>query len=183
MALAEARSELLPPEGLDLDPHRLAAVRLAVLDEMDPDLRTPEGRAVRSRLGPYFGFVGALQSGTDPRRMDLYVTHLETLAGCPWQLFLGRLLQLEPTPDPLAALPGADPLLLGNLVHAVLERIVLEASVTEERPVLVPWPAADDFERILGEEAGRVLALEGITLPGLARALAERCCMPSRRTW
>jgi RecB family exonuclease len=174
VALGEARSELLPADGLDLDAGRLAAVRLAVLDEMDPDLRTPEGRAVRSRLGPYFGFVGAVQAGPDPRRMDLYVTHLETLAGCPWQLFLGRLLQLEPTPDPLAALPGADPLLLGNLVHAVLERIVLEAPPGAEPPVSVPWPAAEDFERMLQDEAGKVLALEGITLPGLARALAER---------
>ena len=30
----------------------------AVLDEMDPDLRDPEGRAARARLGPYFGFIG-----------------------------------------------------------------------------------------------------------------------------
>ena len=42
----------------------------------------------------------------------------KTLAACPWQLFLQRLLKLEPTPDPLEWLPGSDPLLLGNLAHA-----------------------------------------------------------------
>ncbi len=184
VALDEARTELLPegpgdPErsGLALDPHTLAAVRVAVLDEMDPDLRLPEGRAVRARLGPYFGFTGS------PRvRIDLHVTHLEKLAGCPWQLFLGRVLRLEPTPDPLAALPGADPLLLGNTVHKVLERIVREAAadpgpeVKSEMgaPAAVAWPGAERFEQILLEEATRLLELEGIFLPGLARALAER---------
>src|SRR6185436_13436639 len=165
-----------PERGsLALDPQTLAAVRVAVLDEMDPDLRLPEGRAVRARLGPYFGFTGPPNV-----RMDLHVTHLERLAGCPWQLFLGRVLRLEPTPDPLAALPGADPLLLGNTVHKVLERIVREAAADAEAgpeagsPAAVDWPAAERFDQILLEEAGRLLALEGIFLPGLARALAER---------
>jgi superfamily I DNA/RNA helicase len=160
----------------------LAAVRVAVLDELDPDLRTPEGRTVRSRLGPYFGFVGNFVpagSGADPRRMDLFVTHLETLAGCPWQLFLGRLLQLEPTPDPLAALPGADPLLLGNTVHGALERIVREAAGADPdssptSPVLVPWPSSSALDSLLVDVAAKLLAAEGIPMPGLARALAER---------
>lgn len=168
VALGEAREELLLDGSLSLDPRTLAAARLAVLDEMDPDLRLPEGRAVRARLGPYFGFVGP-----PAVNMDLHVTHLEKLAGCPWQLFLGRVLRLEPTPDPLAALPGADPLLLGNLVHAVLERIVREAAADVEAPGVV-WPAAERFEQVLQEEALRLLALEGIILPGLARALAEQ---------
>jgi superfamily I DNA/RNA helicase len=178
VALEEARAEL-PADGLPavsaLRPADLAAVRVAVLDELDPDLRTPEGRAVRARLGPYFGFVGsfAAAGNADPRHMDLFVTHLEALAGCPWQLFLGRLLQLEPTPDPLAALPGADPLLLGNTVHAVLERIVREAG-PEASPKLVPWPSAADLDLLLVDVAAKILAVEGILMPGLARALAER---------
>ncbi len=156
------------------DPVELAAVRLAVLDEMDPDLRTPEGRAARSRLGPYFGFLGALGPGPDPRHMEIHVTHLEALAACPWQLFLGRLLRLEPTPDPLASLPGADPLLLGNLVHSVLEKIVQEPLLAQGAGVGVPWPPEADLDRLLRAEATRLLAAEGITLPGLARALADR---------
>jgi RecB family exonuclease len=154
----------------------LAAARLAVLDELDPDLRTPAGRAARGRLGPWFGFVGpAGAHSADPRRRDLYVTHLEALAACPWQLFLQRLLRLEPTPDPLQMAPGSDPLLLGNLVHAVLERIVKEAGASQDGvPVLVPWPAAEDLRHILLEEAVRLLADEGVFLNGLARALAEQ---------
>lgn len=157
------------------DPRSLAAARLAILDEMDPDLRTPEGRATRARLGPYFGFVGPLRLDNDPRRRDLFVTHLENLAACPWQLFLQKLLRIEPTPDPLEMAPGADPLLLGNLVHAVLERIAQEAGAGRNGvAVPVPWPLPDDLAQWLEEEAAHLLADEGIFLPGLARALAEQ---------
>jgi len=157
----------------------LSAARIAILDELDPDLRTPEGRAARSRLGPYFGFLGAYSSQgrgheKDPRRRELYVTHLEALAACPWQLFLQRLLKLEPTPDPLEMAPGTDPLLLGNLTHAVLERIVREAGGGGNGVVAVPWPAERNLEIWLQEESARLLAEEGIFLPGLARALAEQ---------
>lgn len=154
----------------------LGVARLAVLDELDPDLRTPEGRAARARLGPYFGFLGPLTGlEKDPRRRDLYVTHLEALAACPWQLFLRRLLRLEPTPDPLEMAPGADPLLLGNLTHKVLERIVNEAGVGRNgEPVSVDWPPEHDLQAWLLDESVRLLAEEGIFLPGLAKALAEQ---------
>lgn len=153
----------------------LAAARLAILDELDPDLRTPEGRATRARLGPYYGFVGARGvHEKDPRRRELYVTHLEALASCPWQLFLQKLLRLEPTPDPLEMAPGADPLLLGNLTHAVLERIVRAAGGGGNGMVAVPWPREDDLRLWLLEESSKLLAEEGIFLPGLARALAEQ---------
>ncbi|HET9225842.1 MAG TPA: PD-(D/E)XK nuclease family protein [Thermoanaerobaculia bacterium] len=153
----------------------LAAARLAILDEIDPDLRTPEGRATRARLGPYYGFVGAVGSlEKDPRRRELYVTHLENLASCPWQLFLQKLLRLEPTPDPLEMAPGADPLLLGNLTHAVLERIVREAGGGQNGMVAVPWPRESDLEEWLLEESVRLLQEDGIFLAGLARALAEQ---------
>ncbi|HEV7516554.1 MAG TPA: PD-(D/E)XK nuclease family protein, partial [Thermoanaerobaculia bacterium] len=190
LAVAAGRALLPPlPSALRLDPGRLAAARLGVLDELDPDRRTPEGRATRQRLGPWFGFVGTLAGApagaSDPRRGDLWVTHLEGMAACPWQTFLTRVLKLEPTPDPLEALPGVDALLLGNLVHAVLEAVVLaaapevwkgeEAPAWETRePVAVPWPAPADFERLLRAAAERVVEEEGISLPGMARALAER---------
>lgn len=171
LALAEVRAGL--PPGGPASP-QLAAARLAVLDELDPDLRTPEGRATRSRLGPYFGFIGRLEpeSGQlDPRTRPLYVTHLEDLAACPWQLFLRRLLRVEPTPDPLGALPGIDPPLLGNVVHAALDRIA-RGPLLHGEPA--HWPPAVRVDAILQEEAERLLAEEGIFLPGLARALADR---------
>ncbi len=167
----------------DVPASRLAAARLAVLEEMDPDLRMPEGRAARSRLGPYFGFIGRLPGGGEgePRLRELYVTQLENLAACPWQLFLVRLLRVEPTPDPLGALPGVDAVLLGNVVHATLERIArppeqppARASVRGASPFAAAWPGEDILTGMLREEAVRLLADEGIRLPGLAHALAER---------
>ena len=164
----------------------LAASRLAVLEELDPDLRTPEGRAVRSRPGPYFGYVGRLDFASgegEPRQRQLFVTLLENLAACPWQVFLGRLLRLEPTPDPVGALPGIDALLLGDTVHAVLERIVrsvgglpadVDGPAGERLPLAVEWPNEAVLSRFLREESERLLREEGVFLPGLARALAER---------
>ena len=155
----------------------LSAARLAILDELDPDLRTPEGRAARARLGPYYGFVGAMTDhARDPRRRELWVTQLEAMASCPWQVFLQKLLRLEPTPDPLEMAPGSDPLLLGNLAHKVLERIVREAGGGKDKDeaVAVPWPAERDLETWLLQEAAQLLAEEGVFLPGLARALAEQ---------
>ncbi|HYH44502.1 MAG TPA: PD-(D/E)XK nuclease family protein, partial [Thermoanaerobaculia bacterium] len=187
--LAEAlAARPVPPastrSGLaDLDPAALAAARVAVLDELDPDLRTPEGRATRLRLGPYLGLIGAsatgLSAGSETPAAELadgpaagpplYVTLLENVAACPWQAFLTRFLRLEPTPDPLQALPGLDALLLGNAVHAVLERIVFDAL-----PGPAAWPAEEHLERILREECARAVRSEGIALAGLARALAAR---------
>jgi hypothetical protein len=192
MAIQETRSDLAakgaqhaaPLQSYDLSPERLATGRLAVLEEMDPDLRTPEGRSTRVRLGPYFGFIGKIPGGTEgePRLRDLYVTQLENLAACPWQLFLLRLLRIEPTPDPLAALPGVTPLLLGNVVHGALDKIarppgregVRGGGIRQLDPVAVAWPEGRDVDQLLFEESGRLLAEEGIFLPGLARALAER---------
>ncbi len=170
------------PPIFDLPPARLAAARLAVLEEMDPDLRTPEGRAARSLLGPYFGFIGRLPGGAgEPRLRELYVTQLENLAACPWQLFLMRLLRIEPTPDPLGALPGVDAVLLGNVVHATLERVARPPERPEPAarlralsPAAISWPLEEELAAILLQEATRLLADEGIRLPGLAQALANR---------
>ncbi|MFL6237807.1 MAG: PD-(D/E)XK nuclease family protein [Thermoanaerobaculia bacterium] len=181
LALKEARAEIAAP-AFDLSPERLATARLAVLEEMDPDLRTREGREARYRLGPYFGFVGRLAGGEEgePRQRSLYVTQLENLAACPWQLFLVRLLRIEPTPDPLGALPSVDPVLLGNAVHGVLERIARPPGRERPRgvrhldPVAIVWPDGRELEQWLYEESVRLLEEEGVFLPGLARALAER---------
>lgn len=194
MALQESRAELAalrardqarrpaPLPIFDLSPERLATGRLAVVEEMDPDLRLPDGRTTRARLGPYFGFIGKIPSGGEgePRLRDLYVTQLENLAACPWQLFLLRLLRIEPTPDPLAALPGVNPLLLGNVVHGALDKIarppgreVGRGGLRKLDPLAVAWPEGREVERLLFEEANRLLGEEGIFLPGLGRALAE----------
>jgi hypothetical protein len=181
LALDEAQETSEPEQNFSA----LAASRLAVVEELDPDLRTPEGRAVRSRPGPYFGYIGSLDrtSEGEPRQRQLFVTLLENLAACPWQVFLGRLLRIEPTPDPVGALPGIDPLLLGNTVHAVLERIVrsvggltvdVDGPVGDRLPIAVEWPHDSVLGRFLLEEAERLLREEGVFLAGLARALAER---------
>ncbi len=170
IAVEQVRGEL-GMELLGLDAAAVAAARWRVLEELDPDPRTAAGRAAAASLGPYFGFVGADRGGH-----QLYVTHLEALAACPWQLFLGRRLRIERPPDPLGALPGADPLRLGNLVHRTLDRIfkeALAAAGAPAAPVAVGWPAAEALDALLREVAAELLAEEGLVLPGLARALAE----------
>ena len=174
-------------------PQRLTTARLALLDEMDPDLSTPEGRAAAARLGPFFGFVGGPVE-PDPRHRDLWVTTVERLAGCPWQVFLTRLLGLEPTPDPLAALPGIDPLLLGRAVHGALEDLVgfpedhparrdTVEGLRSRSPVRPPWPDDQRLDELLSAAAEEVLRDEGLALPGLTRALARaaRPCLDAAR--
>ncbi|HXO43626.1 MAG TPA: PD-(D/E)XK nuclease family protein, partial [Thermoanaerobaculia bacterium] len=188
LAVGQVREELGRPL-LDLDPAAVAAARMRVLEELDPDPRTVAGRAAAARLGPFFGFVGASPSRGGGHQ--LYLTHLEALAACPWQLFLGRLLRIERPADPLGDLPGADPLRLGNLVHRALDRIVKGALAAAAgagekpgqaaagvpaiapRPVPVRWPDPEDLEPLLVEVAAEVLAEEGLVLPGLAQALAR----------
>jgi hypothetical protein len=99
------------------------------------------------------------------------------------------LLAIEPAPDPLAALPVLDKLLLGSVVHRVLERIAREAGVEESPggapssratpeawgpPVEVPWPGPERLTALLAEEAEAVLAEEGVLFQGLSRALAAQ---------
>lgn len=159
-----------------------AAARVAVLDEIDPR----HGDARRNELGPTFGLVGP-PSGPDPRLADLYVTRLEGLARCPWQTFLSRALGLEPAPDSLAELPGHSPLLLGNVVHRVMEAVANEAGVPsggsleeaiERGPARVVWPEPARLQELL-HEAARVTAREaGIVLGGFAHMLAHLAALP-----
>ena len=161
----------------------LAAARLAVLEELDPDRRTAEGRARSLSLGPYFGFVGAVGEGPDPRRGVLPVTTAEGLAACPWQVFLQKVLRLEPPPDAFAAAPGVDRVLLGRAVHRVLEGIVreaapqlpetLEAALAADSAA-VAWPEGEALERILQEVCAGLAVEAGLALPGLGRVLAEQ---------
>jgi len=166
------------PEAVRSDrPDAAARGRLAVLDEFD---RFGRGRV---SLGPYFGFAGAPSAAGDPRRAPFYITTAERVARCPWQTFLSNLLRLEAPPDPLEALPGSDPRLLGMLVHRVLERIGRAAlgdaprSLDEARgreAVPVAWPDRASLDALLHAAAREVLDDEGIALRGLERVLAAQ---------
>lgn len=179
--LGEVLARLRPEAGED-DAASAAAIaaRLRALAELDPDRRTDAGRDAARRLGPYFGFLGSAAAG-DPRAdQRLFVTTLERLSGCPWQVVLRRLLGLEPVPDPLAALPGITPLLIGALVHDVLEQIVRRglvddpenlAQARQRLPQAVAWPDAKELDDILYRAALALCRREGIAVEGFARVL------------
>jgi RecB family exonuclease len=176
LALEETRRSLsLPCDAAALAD--LARSRLAVLTEFD--WLAPR----RPALGPYFGFLGAIAERGDLRDREPFVTVLEALARCPWQTLLGKLLRLEPLPDTRGALPSVDALLIGNLLHRVLERIAHGAGVeargsvmarAEGEGISVPWPDSEGLEAILAVEAPAVVRDAGIALPGFPRVLAER---------
>jgi hypothetical protein len=176
-AVAETAGERMPV-GTFLEE---AKARLAVLDELDPDRRTAAGRKRTQALGPYFGFLGAT-GRHDPRRNELYVTTLESMAFCPWQTFLRKLLALEPPPDPLAGLPGLDPLTVGGALHKALEHIVRAAAPDLPKrfdealagtPALVPWPSPPALAEYIRAAAAGAAREAGWRLPMLARALED----------
>ena len=111
------------------------------------------------------------------------VTTLEGLAGVRVGDALRRLLRLEPPPDPLAGVPALDPMLVGSLVHTVLQRIVesaagelpsglTDALAGEPRPV--PWPAAAEFAALVAAAAGEAARNAGLVLPGFGDLLARQ---------
>jgi len=185
-ARAQALGETAAPEAA------LVEARAAVLREADPPPRRPvrpsgPGRSADDGgLGPWFGFIGPLAAGDrlDPRRAPLYVTQLEGLARCAWQSFLQKGLRLERLPDPAARLPEIDARLVGEVVHAVLERLVERAlprqqgageraleNLVSRAPTPVAWPD----EAWLGQEtsraARRALERRGLALPALLLGL------------
>ena len=165
------------PVDLSISPKALAESRLGVAAEFD----RPAGED--SRLGPYFGFVGMATDPAEPRLAHrLYVTTLERFAACPWQTFLERLLRLEALPDPVEVLPGLDPILIGQLVHRVLERLVEEriqeapATLEEARaadPLEIPWPEQGALQRIVRRQATAISRAQGIAWEGFADVLAQ----------
>ncbi len=184
-ALREVRDALGAAPGT-VEPEQLARVQLAILDEIHPDRQTRAGRARSARLGPYFGYVGAREAPALAASPELYVTRLEDLARCPWQLFLCRELGLEAAPDALDALPALSTVVVGNSVHAVLQRVVDRsageradereslAAALARGAVRVAWPEPAELASIAAEAALRIAADEGVRIPGYARALAQR---------
>ncbi len=172
--------EDLAAEGLELagtSAANVAQARLAWLDEI-------EGRGdAHTTLGPHFGFIGKPRHAGDPRFGPLYITTLEGMARCGWQTFVRKLLGIQVLPDPLQALPGSDPRLVGSTVHAVLERLVRDrlreapADLSAARcrePVDIVWPDATELSERIGAAAREVLIQEGIGLPGLEHVLREQ---------
>lgn len=173
-------SEVHGDKAGGLDARTLAAARVRVLEEIDPERRGPR----KGRIGPYFGFLGELRDRADPRRNPLFITTLERMSGCPWQVFVERLLHVEPPLDPMQELPGVDDRMVGNVVHLVLQRVVeralptglpsaLDAARVAE-PVAVPWPDAEGEEALIQAAASEVLAEAGLGLSGFVRALMDR---------
>ncbi len=184
LALAETLGPRGAVGGVDApDVAALARTRGRVLDAFEDGPRDPE------RLAPYLGFLGAQDTvgiRPDPRVDPLYVTRYEGLAKCPWQAVLTRFLRLEQAPDPLDALPGIDKLLIGNVAHKVIERLV-ERVLGKERtslddvlardPVPIVWPEDPELFELCLDVARRSIAEARAPVPGLVRMIAE-CVWP-----
>ncbi len=170
-AIVEGR-RASPRAGWSVATDRLATARLEVVDAAETVGAAPA-------MGPWFGGVG---SAAEPGAR-LWVTHLESVATCPWRAFVGRRLGVRPLPDPHLGLPDLDQRLLGQVVHEVLESIVTGgvtgkklayAEALEREPMVVPWPAKKDLEAVLEAAAARVVFDEGLSGFGLARLLAAQ---------
>ncbi len=151
----------------------VAKAQLASLAEFDTRALNP---------GPYLGSIGA-PVGDDPRLRPLYVSFAEQYLRCPWKSFLERHLGVEPLPDPLEAVPQTDERIVGNLVHAVLERVLHRAVPSGSRtvahaltaaPTALPWPDPQVLTALIAAEAETILAHEGVRMAGLAELLARR---------
>ena len=128
---------------------------------------------------PWFGIGGA---GEDSENQTLWVTHAERTGTCPWQAFVERCLGVMPLPDPLLGLPGIDGLLVGQVVHGVLEAVVGGtvdkrgelAEVLTRTPVEIRWPEADRLDELVAVQARRVAVKAGLEPLGMAPLLAAR---------
>ncbi|MEE2830200.1 MAG: PD-(D/E)XK nuclease family protein, partial [Myxococcota bacterium] len=171
-------------EDLLGDATRVAASRVAVLGEFDPDLGESAGQERWRQAGPFLGLVGSIRGATDPRARPLSASALEGLSYCPWQTLLGRYLVLSELPDPLAAVPHADRRLVGILVHRVLEVLVLDGGLqpggsleevlARSSGVRLRPPSAERLAELTLIEARSLLAAEGLRLPGLDEILQRR---------
>ena len=144
--------------------------RLHVLNEIEPGNQNQTQRQLHSRLGPYLG-----TAGPQPTPEQLFVTTLEGLAICPWRSLLERQLRVEPIDDPLHDLPGADALMLGNVVHDALEELVRDGAggqLKDGRPIQVSKPTASAIAEAVTASARKVALAEEMRLQGMIDALA-----------
>jgi hypothetical protein len=179
-ALPAAMREAVQACGAEADAAALAAVRGRLIDEFD----AAPGQGVGALLSPWFGFVGAISDEADPRREDIAVTRFEDLARCGWRSFVSRVLRVEASPDPLGALPSLSRLLLGQVVHDVLERAVKQrlgegrpadlAGALEAGAVRVSLPPAGRLSDLFEESVARHAAEAGLPLGAFAAVVVER---------
>ncbi len=175
----ERRLALALRESGERAPDAVAGARARVLRAYESGPFEPE------RFAPWLGLVGAATDAgavlPDPRVEAPSVSRVEALARCPWQALLGRLLQLEPTPDPLDALPGVDARMVGNVVHEVLERIAKRTLGSEpvdletalrRAPVPLEWPDDAALEGLLCDVARAKIAEHRPPQLGYVRTIA-----------
>jgi hypothetical protein len=167
-----AAANALP--GLDLDV--LARARRQALEEWDAP---PRSRGA----SPYFGWLAPGAGGTAFAGNEPWVTTVERLARCPWKAFLERSLGLAPPPDPRAAVPEPDPLVLGSVVHGTLHRLAVEQradlpttldALVALEPMAWQRPPAEHVATVAYGVAREVAREAGITLPGLVEGLVRR---------
>ena len=173
---------------------RWAASHVALLAELGADPLA----AHSSSLGPFFGFAGARPAaavGGDPRRVAPAVTTLQSLAGCGWRVFLGKLLRLTTPPAGEDEVPELPPRLTGTVVHLVLERMAppglravrTVAAAEEHAAVEVPWLADAALQELIATASREALTDEGLdaelfALP-LELAAAEALAVVRRLDW
>jgi hypothetical protein len=153
-------------------PEAIGSARAAVV-------RSLEASAERMGPGPWSGFLAVAPFPAD----DLWVTFVEAFARCPLQTFITRKLGVGPMPDPRFALPDLAPLLVGRVVHGVLQAVVDEArgeridslgrAVTAPG-MMVSRPDDAWIDDRLEGLARSVLAREGLGRSGLGALLVAR---------
>ncbi len=147
-----------------------ANARLRVLNEIEPDFGDRQQRHLKNKIGPYLGVTGAA-TVPDP----MFVTTLESVAACPWRALLERRLRIEPIDDPIHDLPGTDALMIGNVVHDALDRLVQQGADGKlDGKVAVPVgrPNASQVSAALKASATKVALAEEMRLQGMIDALA-----------
>ncbi len=173
-AIEEGRS--LTGRPGDVAASEVAASRVGVVTaaEAAPD---------RGWRDPWGGRVGPVVR--DPEAGP-WVTDLERTATCPWQWFVTRRLRVAPLPDPRAGVPDVDHMLVGQVVHGVLQRLVDGAlgervetlgRAATRAGVAVPWPDRTELGEITSRTAERVVSELGLGATGLG-PLAAAAALP-----
>ena len=173
--LAEAVAEGGGRAGVEMiEPEEWASARIDVLDAIDP-VRPTEGP------GPWAGLVGDTVARPDSALPA--VTGLEDVGRCPWRAFVGRRLGVSEMPDPRLGLPDTRGLLLGSVVHMVLQRVAEEAVGPSRIPLAelagavgrdVPWQDPVQLDAWTAAAAEAVVARNGLAGSGVAPLLAAQ---------